>query len=297
MLSLIRVYTFSMDLKHEEEARSFSEIIQAMVSLIAEQDTKAIYAPLFSDLEEHSKMTLDTIQRRQIDLSQSISQVRDQLIQSHDFKMKCKAKMEKVQHDICDVQFPRDAKDIFTIQQHRIRQTRREWGIVVNNAENTAMNNVIQQGILHALLQTPGYDIPTCISNTLQSVMQDYIQHIEKAEHIYNLMQSLNNLWQKIQPLNDTLEKQMQQQQVKERMEQDIISIEKSLITLKHRIITFLTCNIDRQVNCIGIQAQNLEKEMDLIEQHLNQFKTNVLHPGIGERLHTVLKNFNLVLR
>lgn len=282
---------------YEEEARSFSEIIHAMIQLIAEQDSNAIYAPLFSDLKDKGQMTLDTIQRRKGDLSQSVSQVRKALIQPDHLKMESKTRMEAMENELCNVEFPRDAKHIYTIQQHRIKQTKEEWNTLVNDAENTAMDNIIQQGILHALLKTPPHHIPTFISNAFQSIMQDCIRRFERAEHIYQLLQSLNSLWSKIQPLNDTLEEQMQQKEIKERIEEGITTAQKTLLNFKQSIDTFVTSNNDRLVYCIGIQAQNMEEEMDLIEQHLNQFKTTVLHPDIGERLHTILKNFNLVLR
>lgn len=282
---------------YDEEARSFSEIIQAMILLIAEQDANAIYAPLFSDLKDKSKTTLDTIQRLKNDLSQSVSQVRKVLIQPPHLKMESETRVETMKNQLCNVEFPRDAKHIYTIQQHRTKQAKEEWDTLINDAENTAMDNIIQQGILHALLKTPSHHIPTFISNAFQSIMRDCIQRVERAEHIYQLLQSLNSLWSKIQPLNDTLEEQMQHQETKERIEEGITTAQKTLLNLKQTIDIFVTSNNDRLAYCIGIHAQNMEEEMDLIEQHLNQFKTNVLHPDIGERLHTILKNFNLVLR
>lgn len=282
---------------YEEEARSFSEIIHAMILLIAEQDSNTIYAPLFSDLKDKGQTTLDTIQRRKGDLSQSVSQVRKVLIQPDHLNMESKTRTEAMENELCNVEFPRDAKHIYTIQQHRIKQAKEEWNTLVNDAENTAMDNIIQQGILHALLKTPSHHIPTFISKAFQSITQDCILRFERAEHIYQLFQSLNSLWSKIQPVNDTLEEQMQQKETKERIEEGITTAQKTLLNLKQTIDTFVTSNNDRLVYCMGIQAQNMEEEMDLIEQHLNQFKTNVLHPDIGERLHTVLKNFNLVLR
>ncbi|KAI7884507.1 hypothetical protein K492DRAFT_191695 [Lichtheimia hyalospora FSU 10163] len=289
--------TSSMETMHEEEARSFSEIIRAMVSLIAEQDTKAIYAPLFSDLEEKGKTTLDTIQQHKDDISQSISQLREQLIQSHYLRMTSEARMEKLEHELCRVEFPQNAKHIYTIQQHRIKQGKQEWDALVNDAKNTAMDNVIQQGVLHALLHTHSHHIPAYISNSLKSIMQHYIQRVEKAEHIYKLFQSFNDLWPTIQRLNTTLEEHKERQQVKERIAKEITLVETSIFILKDCICQFVIRNDGRLAKCIAIQTLNLEEEMDLIEQHLNQFKTNVLHPGIGERLHTILKNFNLVLR